>query len=306
MKDSEDFGDEFGWNVNGAISVPITGMNGRPKQITLGDFWANIEDDDSSACTVTAANNCLIFNVIDNPNAADFIFAGANQQHIGDSDRDVDHWGLSLESKRLISGGETYKDAVAPNARYVALGVDVRGIYQDFNLNITNPVNPAFLFSYNEELDTTYYGAYAAWGGDYQPFLFRNFWERHGLQSSFKLRGGVYYADTDYSGRSFSTIAPVFTNSLSLSSDDVAFIGGLVLETRKKIGARTTISLKSEYEYYSWVPEMLYNSTDINGGVVNVAGPNVGTSIGDDDAFSARTSLRLTVKLGPDSIMEPQ
>ena len=37
-------------------------------------------------------------------------------------------------------------------------------------------------------------------------------------------------------------------------------------------------------------------------------GPNVvveaGTSIGDDDAFAMRTSLRLTIKLGPDSLFE--
>ena len=30
----------------------------------------------------------------------------------------------------------------------------------------------------------------------------------------------------------------------------------------------------------------------------------VGTVINDDDAFSMRTSLRLTIKLGPDSVFE--
>lgn len=33
-------------------------------------------------------------------------------------------------------------------------------------------------------------------------------------------------------------------------------------------------------------------------------GGNAVTSIGDDDAFSMKTSLRLTIKLGPDSVIE--
>ena len=82
----------------------------------------------------------------------------------------------------------------------------------------------------------------------------------------------------------------------------MAFIGGLTLETRKRIGRRATLSLKSDYEYYSYVPDMNYNDT-INGNVL--LGPNVGTTIGDSDAYAMRTSLRLTIKLGPREIMEP-
>ena len=73
------------------------------------------------------------------------------------------------------------------------------------------------------------------------------------------------------------------------------------METRKRIGQRATLSLKSEFEYYSYVPEMNYND-NINGGAL--FGPNVGTTIGDDDAYAMRTSLRLTMKLGPDSVFE--
>ena len=93
---------------------------------------------------------------------------------------------------------------------------------------------------------------------------------------------------------------------MSLSNDDVAFIGGLTLETRKKIGRLATLSLKSVYEYYSWVPDMRYNDVDtlVCCGGLQFTGPNDGTRIGDDDAFSMRTSLRLTIKLGPDSVFE--
>ncbi|GBE43582.1 hypothetical protein BMS3Bbin10_01662 [bacterium BMS3Bbin10] len=77
-----------------------------------------------------------------------------------------------------------------------------------------------------------------------------------------------------------------------------------MLETRKLLGRRATLSLRSEYEYYSYVPEMAYNTVDIPT-TPFTAGRQDGTVIGSDAAFSARTSIRLTIKLGPDSIMEP-
>jgi len=113
----------------------------------------------------------------------------------------------------------------------------------------------------------------------------------------------IYHAETDYSGSLREAGFPGFVDSNAKASDDeVAFIGGLTLETRKQIGRRAALSLKSEYEYYSYVPEMNYNDTSQGG--ATLTGPIVGTSIGDDDAFSARTSLRLTIKLGPDSLFE--
>jgi hypothetical protein len=86
-------------------------------------------------------------------------------------------------------------------------------------------------------------------------------------------------------------------SALSLSSGNVAFIGGIVLETRKRITSNAILSLKSEYEYYSWVPEMAYNQQDTGGGAVLSPNGRSGTHIGSDDAFSMRTSLRLTVEL---------
>lgn len=193
-----------------------------------------------------------------------------------------------------------------PNRRYLALGADARGIDQDLDLRITTA--PAFgvEFGYSENLDTRYYGAFLALGGDYSPMLFKGLWGALGLQSSFRLQGGVYHADTDYSGNAFVPIGNAVlvaqqTGNLSLSNDEVAFIGGLTLETRKRLGRRSFLSLKSEYEYYSYVPEILYNNNDQRTGSQTV-GNQVGTVISDNDAFSARTSLRLTIKLGPDHL----
>lgn len=190
--------------------------------------------------------------------------------------------------------------------RQLALGLDWRGIYQDHSLRATYDIAPGQVSTLSEDLDTDYYGVYAAWGGNYTPFLFSRLWNRWGLQSSFQLRGGVYYADTDYDGRyTLSGAAANLdrTTRLSLSDDDVAFIGGLSLETRKRIGPRATLSLRSEYEYYSYVPQIRYNDNDVTGGAPR-PGPTVGTRIDDDDAFSARTMLRLNIVLGPREIAE--
>lgn len=297
LKDNEDFIDEHGWNINGAVSTPLGGG----KQVTLNGFYARIENDDTLGCTSPASGTatCAWINLV--PGTGSLQIAGSGFSTVVNSSRDVDYWGSSLEFTRQLTPGAMGKMS-APNHRYLSAAVDIRGIDQDISLRTTNPQSTGTA-QYDEDLDTRYYGAYLAYGGDYSPMLFKGLWNRWGLKSSFQLRGGVYYADTDYDGHLVSNITGfnAIDSRLSLSSNDTAFIGGLVLETSKRIGARSTLSLKSEYEYYSYVPDMSYNDND--GG--NFSGPNVGTSIGDDSAFSAKTMLRLTIKLGPKELMEP-
>lgn len=297
LKDNEDFIDEYGWNINGSLSTPMGGG----RQITLGGFFARIENDDSLSCVSPASGTATCAWVNITPNSGSVQIAGSGFSTVVKSSRDVDYWGSSLEFTQRLTP-DVMGVTATPNHRYLSIAADIRGIDQDISLRTTNPQSTGNA-RYNEDLDTRYYGAYLAYGGDYSPMLFSGLWNRWGLKSSFQLRGGVYYADTDYDGNfvsSLSGFAPLNTR-LSLSSDDTAFIGGLVLETSKQIGARTALSLKSEYEYYSYVPDMAYNDTD----GATIAGSNVGTRIGDDDAFSAKTMLRLTIKLGPDSIMDP-
>ncbi len=103
---------------------------------------------------------------------------------------------------------------------------------------------------------------------------------------------GVYDASTDYNGRFLPNGA--LSTKLDLSQDDVAVIAGLKFETRKQISQRASLSLLSEYEWYSFVPDMKYNDGDTGtNGIINR------THIGDGDAFSNRTSLRLNIGLGP-------
>ncbi len=306
FKFSDDFDDEIGWNINASIAAPM----GANKTISLNGFWANIEDEDSARCDDGgAATECDWFALVDDdPAVFNSSFTRAGESIIFDAEREVDQWGVSLEVKKQLSPSVSGVTK-APPRRYLAVGADVRGIDQDLDVDLRFLNAPAIIgpATYTEELDTRYYGAYAAWGGDVKPFLFKGLWERWGLHSSFQFRGGIYYADTDYEGRIVDQTTggpPNISSTLSLSDDDVAFIGGLVTETRKQIGPRATLSLRSEYEYYSYVPEMAYNQFDQAGANIFGAGGQRGTVINDDDAFSMRTSLRLTIKLGPDSLFE--
>jgi hypothetical protein len=302
---ADDFSDEIGWNINGAITAPMTGANGRRKLISLSGFWANINDTDNAECIEVVGAACRVNALVTNPatlSSVATLGVGPSFGFVSKTEREVDQAGLALESKWLLTP-EVMGVTQAPNRRYLALGLDWRAIYQDMSLRITQPLfSSTFDLRYNEDLDTNYYGAFAAYGGDYKPLFFKGLWERLGLQSSFRLQGGIYHADTDYSGSLRETDNPTILNSDATdSNNEIAFIGGLTLETRKQIGRRATLSLKSQYEYYSYVPSMNYND-NIDGGVQ--FGPNVGTTIGDDDAYSLRTSLRLTIKLGPDSVFE--
>jgi hypothetical protein len=153
------------------------------------------------------------------------------------------------------------------------------------------------LFGYKETLDTTYYGGYFTIGGEYS--LFPALYSGWGLRSFIDLHAGIYGADADYSGN-FSGRG-IGGSRLSLSDDEVTFIGGVKFETRKQFSPRTSLSLLSEYDWYSYAPEMHYNDGDGKAnGIVN------GTHIGDDDAFSQRTSLRLNIGLGPAQLYAPR
>lgn len=304
---ADDFDDETGWNIDGSIEIPVSGLPGGGTLLALSGFWSRIEGTTSSTCLDGDFNNlCMYAPLVDNPATPQRSVTGAVGETITTStNRDVDHWGGSIESrfvKRLASSGSTQ----TPKHRYLAVGADVRGIRQDLDVRIVNS-RPGFTTAtYAEDLDTTYYGVYAAWGRDYALPLLGRIARSQGLQSSFLLRGGIYYAETNYDGSLVDGSSPqqLATGALSLSRDEAAFIGGIVLETKKQFGHRTTLSLKSSYEYYSYVPAMAYNQVDATNAGVHAIGGQVGTAINDDDAFSARTSLRLTINLGPDSVFD--
>jgi hypothetical protein len=86
------------------------------------------------------------------------------------------------------------------------------------------------------------------------------------------------------------------TTDLGLSDDQVAFVGAASFETRKQLGPRTSLSLVTDYEYYSFAPQMKYVDADVTPAITFAGGVNK-THISDDDAFEVRTTLRLNVAL---------
>ncbi len=299
---SNGFDDEVGANISASLNLPLADNS---KTLALSGFWSTIEGKTTSTCLDGDFNNlCMFAPLVDNPNTAQRSLTAAIGETITTTTkREVEHWGASIEAQLQLPSDISGVTRTPPR-RHVAVGADIRGIHQNLDVEIIN-TRPGFTpASYDEKLNATYYGIYASWGRDYTLPFFGQITRGLGLQSSFKVRGGVYYADTDYEGSLVDGTSALqqATGALSLSRDDVAFIGGLVLETTKRIGKRAALTLKSEYDYYSYVPAMAYNQVDASNLGVTAIGGQSGTVIKDDDAFSARSTLRLTIGLGPDEL----
>jgi hypothetical protein len=207
--------------------------------------------------------------------------------------RDVDYWGGAAE----VKFGNPGTPGVVPRLYrndYFIVGADIRGLDQDNTVKAVSENFGPFL-SYFEQLDTTYSGAYIGIGGEYSllSYLGIGAQDRLGLRSFITARAGLYNADVDYEGRSvplgFGAPPP---SRLSLSDDELAFIGSVTLETRKQLGLRTSLSLVTDYEYISWAPEMRYNTQ------------TSATRIDDDDVWAIRTALRLNIGFGPSQLYE--
>jgi hypothetical protein len=269
---------DFGGAAGGGIETGL-GFWGSSR-VTAGvkGFWANVETDDHKGCS-GGPTSCTVFDP-----ASGRAFTGSSTK----TDRDVDYWGAQAELK-FGRAQPVYEKPNVYRNDYFIIGADIRGIDQDNTLR--SSVGTAF--SYKETLDTTYTGGYIGLGGEYSfgfiPIVGSaikgqgGLFDRLGLRTFINLRAGLYNADTDYDGRFTSDS---FSNKLSKSTDDLAFIGTVSLETRKQIGMRTSLSLWTDYEYISSVPEMRY------------ADDNRPTRIDDDAIFASRTMLRLNIGLG--------
>ena len=319
--ENEDIAWKFGWALEGGVEVPVADMFGAVDSIRVGGFFADIEDTTTLNCGLnTGPTVCSVTNIVDNPTVQNKFnlvdISGFTPQTAASlrTEREVDYWGLSIEGKAEAPDPL----AIASNS-FVAIGAEYRTLQQDIRIRGQNALgaNPtgAVAFDYTEDLDTDYWGAYLSAGADYEIPFIGGYTSGLGLKSSISGRVGIYHVDTDYNGR-YSTngafVVPVAgpipfadTGSLNLSTDDVALIAAITLETQLPITRRAALSVRSIYEYNSWVPDMNYNDTDVQNGIVR-AGENVGTRIGDDDAYSATTGVNLTILLGPDEIMPAQ
>ncbi|HEU4475521.1 MAG TPA: hypothetical protein VFR71_02335 [Methyloceanibacter sp.] len=223
----------------------------------VSGFFANVTDTDRTRCKSAGSLSCYTERIVDRPDRPDSI---GYDNLTTTAHRDVDYWGANAEARFGKApaavpdrGGYLFRLA------YVGLGGDVRGIYQDNELRLRGDNSPV---NYSETLDTTYSGAFLSVGGEYNLLGYLGIGSSWGLRSLFSLRGGLYNASTDYDGR-FS--ARRTTTRLGLSDDELAFIGAASLETRKQSGRRTSLSLVTDYEWYSFALKMKYVNADRNG-----------------------------------------
>lgn len=278
--ETNDVDGELGFGLNGELLFP-TALFGA-QSMALRGFYGSVSHDSDRNCSSGTNFLCTTTPIIDDGAAK--VAAAPGSDLATDSDRDVHVWGVALEGRRHVTDP----------THYFALGGDIRGLNQNIDLS-SSIAGVNGTADYKEDLDTTYYGVYLAYGRDYTVPFIGGMTSSWGLQSAFRVWGGLYFADTDYSGTYTRNLGTNANQKLSLSDDSGAFIGGVTFETRKQISNRTALKLRTDYEYYSYAPEMKYNET-VNGNLGSVTG----THIDDDDAFSIRSTLNLTIGLGPE------
>ena len=298
--------DDYGGAASGSIETPLGFWGGTRVTGVLSGSYANVETSNRRSC-VSAGALCTSQSIVDHPDGPDsLVFPNG---FTSKANRDVDFWGVGAEARFgdrpapvPDQGGYLFRFA------YWGIGTDVRGIDQTIKLRLDTPSEANPVTRYDETLDTTYWGGYLTIGGEYNILGYLGIGESWGLRSLIALRGGVYNAETDYRG---TYASPRPTDRLALTKDETTFIGGVSFETRKQLGARTSLSLLTDYEYLSYAPEMRYVDADRSGcgsgpgtPQVDCAGNISRTQIGDDDAFAVRTVLRLNIGLGPTGLYQ--
>ncbi|MGV1013729.1 MAG: hypothetical protein ACOYB4_02020 [Methyloceanibacter sp.] len=295
---------EYGWATGGGIETALGFWGDHRVTGAIKGFFANADDHRNTTCQ----SNCAAIAPTGDTGATTPGVLFTN------TERDVDYWGAQLEFKFARAEPVRIRPNVYRND-YFLIGADIRGIDQDNELNgrfgrgaFTPDQSNRPVFNYKETLDTTYYGGYIGFGGEYSlGFLgaagVTNILDSLGLRSFIAARGGLYSAETDYDGL-FSILGPwrnlaplqglPVDTRLKKSNSELAFIGSISFETRKQIGSRSSLSLWTDYEYISSVPEMHY--AGFEDGTV--------TRIKEGDAFASRTMLRLNIGLGPTQLYD--
>jgi len=283
-----DDGDFEGFRIDGGIAN-IAIMGGAYVMDVKGFFaWHDDKSDLECANNVVGfvGTACYAVPLVDNPNIGEFVgnfFRGVNQFT---TERDVDHWGVSLN--------------VAQGPMGLKAGPAFRRIDQDITITgreINSGTLPdAFQLTYSEDLETNYWGAFVGADGAID------------LGGGWSLQGdaeaGLYWADTEYKGnyqvvnaRLAGGLNPNLSQQLSLESDELAFIGVLKAALEKDFGMFKLAGF-GRVEYISSAPDMAYNDQDLFTGGVFLQGPHDETRIGERYAFSVSTGARITVPMG--------
>ena len=290
-----------GYKLNGELSGLLPHYRGS-WLATLGfkGFYSRYEDQEQTRCVYTASTDCIYVPLIDpdptisgTPSSSGGFFA----DWLTDVDRHVVYWGGAVEYRfsRDATQVQSLKDAPAPQAApgpfQWLTGLSVRQLNQDMSLYSVDRGPTADPVTLTDEIDTSYYGGYVGFSSKKEI--------GYGLRLLLSGETGLYYARTDYNGAYSATASlgddsPV-SQSISLSDDAPAFIGLLHLLLERDFG-RTTVGLFGEAEWLSYVPKVLYNDTDLNGGVpFDIIGSQDGTALGEGSAFSYTVGARLRI-----------
>ncbi|MGC2409480.1 MAG: hypothetical protein WA441_05685 [Methyloceanibacter sp.] len=163
-KQKNDTFNDFGGGFSGSISTPLGGAFGMPWVGAVHGYWSSIDNSNRNRCTTTNSSICAAADIVDEPGPSIVSVAGTLTS---DTTRDVDSWGVAFE---LTTPNPS--PAIMPGlfrSTHWGAAFDVRGLDQNLGIH-GNTAGASDLFNYREGLDTTYYGGYVTFGGEYSLF----------------------------------------------------------------------------------------------------------------------------------------
>jgi hypothetical protein len=304
-------GDFNGYKVTGELSGLLPHRRGEwLAALAVRGFYARYEDEQQSRCVFTADTDCAFFPLFD-PDPTGTITSPGGSGSGGffsdwrtTVDREAVHWGAALEmnlSRNATAAsfkdtGGSLKDApvaVEPVSFQWRAGLAVRRLDQKSSLISVDFGPTQDPVTLDDDLDAAYYGGYVGFS-TWKPLA-------GGFRVKLSGETGLYYADADYNGAytasaSLGDDSPI-AQSVTLSDSAPAFIGLLNLALERDFGP-ATLGLFGEAEWISYVPKVLYNDSDLNGGVpFDVVGFQNGTVLGDGSALSYTVGARISVPL---------
>jgi len=254
--------------------------------VSIKGFYAALDSSNTLICDqAPVTTNCTYGPLVqDNPLIEDK--KDSNDDMLQTAHRDVDHWGVALESRFILGDVEPGREplfAAKAGLAYKAINQDNK--VEGADIDVADDV-----FTYDESLDTSYWGAFIG---------LQKIWPV-GAGFSVLVDGevGLYYADTDYSGSfvASGTLPEDFANEqLSLEDQQVSAIGALRVEARKAF-PRFTTALYGEAELYSYIPKMDYKDTEID--ILPVTGFTPVTRIERGSAVAYSLGGRVSVPIG--------
>ena len=300
-------GDFNGYKLTGELTGLLPHRRGEwLAALAVRGFYARFEDEQQSRCAFTADTDCAFFPLFD-PDPTGTLASPAGSGSGGffsdwrtTVNREAVYWGaaveMNLSRNATAAAPASFKDApvaAEPSPFQWRAGLAVRRLDQKtslFSEDVGPTLDPVTL---NDTLDASYYGGYVGFST----------WKPLAAGVRLKLSGetGLYYTNADYNGAYTATAtlgddSPI-AQTLSLSEQAPAFIGLLNVALERDFGP-VTLGLFGEAEWISYVPKVLYNDTDMNGGApFDIVGLQNGTALGEGSALSYTVGARVSVLL---------